>query len=57
MTRDEFVKKVDDKVRLIRAERQYTQDKMADIFGISKKLLSRLRKVEAAWVGSGYCSL
>lgn len=44
MTRDEFVKKVDDKVRLIRTEKSYTQDKMADILGISKKTLVQVEK-------------
>ena len=37
MTREEFIKKVDEKIRLIRTEKGYTQDKMADIIGISKK--------------------
>jgi DNA-binding XRE family transcriptional regulator len=44
MTRAEFIKKVDEKVRLIRTEKGYTQDKMADILGISKKTLVQVEK-------------
>lgn len=44
MTRDEFIKKVDEKIRLIRTEKGYTQDKMADVIGISKKTLVQVEK-------------
>jgi DNA-binding XRE family transcriptional regulator len=44
MTRLEFIKKVDEKVRLIRTEIGYTQDKMAEILGISKKTLVQVEK-------------
>lgn len=44
MTRDEFVKKIDEKVRLIRVEKGYTQDKMAEVLGISKKTLVQVEK-------------
>lgn len=44
MTRTEFIKKVDEKVRLIRTEKGYTQDKMAEILGISKKTLVQVEK-------------
>ena len=44
MTRDEFIKKVDEKVRLIRTEKGYTQDRMAEILGISKKTLIQAEK-------------
>jgi DNA-binding XRE family transcriptional regulator len=44
MTRIEFIKKVDEKIRLIRAEKGYTQDKMAEIIGISKKTLVQVEK-------------
>ncbi|MCJ7690248.1 MAG: helix-turn-helix domain-containing protein [Clostridiaceae bacterium] len=44
MTRFEFIKKVDEKVRLIRTEKGYTQDKMAEILGISKKTLVQVEK-------------
>ncbi|WP_300384604.1 helix-turn-helix domain-containing protein [Clostridium sp.] len=44
MTKSEFIKKVDEKVRLIRLEKGYTQDKMAEIIGISKKTLVQVEK-------------
>ncbi|KGO13618.1 helix-turn-helix transcriptional regulator [Clostridium botulinum] len=44
MTRAEFIKKVDEKVKLIRTEKGYTQDKMAEILGISKKTLVQVEK-------------
>jgi len=48
MTRDEFIKKVDDKVKLIRNEKEFTQDKMAEILGISKKTLVQIEKGRAS---------
>lgn len=44
MTKSEFIKKVDEKIRLIRTEKGYTQDKMADMLGISKKTLVQVEK-------------
>ncbi|MCY6485738.1 transcriptional regulator [Clostridium aestuarii] len=44
MTREEFIKKVDSKIKLIRNEKAYTQDKMAQIIGISKKTLIQIEK-------------
>ena len=44
MTRDEFVKKIDEKLKMIRTENDYTQDKMAEILGISKKTLVQIEK-------------
>ncbi|GFZ30427.1 XRE family transcriptional regulator [Clostridium zeae] len=44
MTREEFIKKVDEKLKLIRTEKGYTQDKMAEILGISKKTLVQVEK-------------
>jgi DNA-binding XRE family transcriptional regulator len=44
MTKLEFIKKVDEKIRLIRTEKGYTQDKMAEILGISKKTLVQVEK-------------
>lgn len=51
MTRDEIIFKVSEKIRLIRTEAGYTQDKMAEIIGISKKTLVQIEKgrVEAGW--------
>ncbi len=44
MTREEFVSIVDEKIKLIRNEKGYTQDKMAEILGISKKTLVQVEK-------------
>ncbi|MBT2653760.1 MULTISPECIES: helix-turn-helix transcriptional regulator [Bacillaceae] len=51
MTRDEIIMQVSVKLRLIRAEAGYTQDKMADIIGVSKKTLVQIEKgrVLAGW--------
>jgi DNA-binding XRE family transcriptional regulator len=48
MTREDFIKKVDQKVKLIRNEKGYTQDKMADVLGISKKTLVQVEKERAS---------
>ncbi|MCT4595889.1 MAG: helix-turn-helix domain-containing protein [Anaeromicrobium sp.] len=44
MTREDFIKITDGKVKLIRNEFNYTQDKMAQILGISKKTLIQVEK-------------
>jgi DNA-binding XRE family transcriptional regulator len=44
MTREEFIKKVDEKIKLMRNEKGYTQDKMADTLGITKKTLIQVEK-------------
>lgn len=44
MTKVELIEKVDEKIRLIRTEKGYTQDKMAAILGISKKTLIQVEK-------------
>lgn len=51
MTRDEIILKTSEKLRLIRTEAGYTQDKMAEILGISKKTLVQIEKgrVYANW--------
>lgn len=51
MTRDDIIRLVSEKLRLIRAEAGYTQDKMADIIGVSKKTLVQIEKgrVLANW--------
>ena len=48
MTRDEFIKKADEKVRLIRNEKEFSQDKMSEILGISKKTLVQIEKGRAS---------
>lgn len=51
MNRDEIIDKVSDRIRIIRIEAEYTQDKMADIIGLSKKTLVQIEKgrVKAGW--------
>lgn len=44
MTREAFIQIVDSKVKLIRNEKNYTQDKMAEVLGISKKTLVQIEK-------------
>ena len=53
MTRNEFVQIINDKIRLIRAEQDYTQDKMAEILGISKKTLVEIEKGRSSFTWSG----
>ncbi|WP_411682133.1 helix-turn-helix transcriptional regulator [Clostridium thailandense] len=60
MTRAEFIEKVTSKLKLIRNERNYTQDKMAEILGISKKTLVQIEKGRGSlgWNGAVVvCSL
>ncbi|WP_080847600.1 helix-turn-helix transcriptional regulator [Cytobacillus gottheilii] len=51
MTREEIIMKVSEKLRLIRTEAGYTQDRMAEIIGVSKKTLVQIEKgrAEAGW--------
>lgn len=51
LTRDEIIMQVSEKLRLIRTEAGYTQDKMAEIIGVSKKTLVQIEKgrVLANW--------
>ncbi len=51
LTRDEIILKVSEKMRLIRTEAGYTQDKMAEIVGVSKKTLVQIEKgrANAGW--------
>ncbi len=51
MIREEIILRVSEKMRLIRAEVGYTQDKMAEVIGLSKKTLVQIEKgrAEANW--------
>ena len=51
VTRDEIIMQISEKLRLIRTEAGYTQDKMAEIIGVSKKTLVQIEKgrVLANW--------
>ena len=54
MDRNEFVGKADDKLKLVRTEYGYNQEKMADILGISKKTLVQIEKGRSSlgWTGA-----
>ncbi|MTI68154.1 MAG: helix-turn-helix domain-containing protein [Firmicutes bacterium] len=54
MDRSEFIKKIDSKLRLIRNENDFTQDKMAEIIGVSKKTLVQIEKgrTSIGWTGA-----
>jgi DNA-binding XRE family transcriptional regulator len=51
MTQSEIINLLTNKIKLVRTELGYTQDKMADILGISKKTLVQIEKerVKASW--------
>ncbi|WP_064091778.1 helix-turn-helix transcriptional regulator [Rossellomorea aquimaris] len=51
MTKEEIVLIISEKLRLIRTEAGYTQDKMANVIGLSKKTLVQIEKgrVMASW--------
>ncbi|AEB74990.1 helix-turn-helix transcriptional regulator [Clostridium botulinum] len=60
MDRKEFIEKIDSKIKLIRNERDFSQDRMAEIIGISKKTLVQIEKRRATLGWSGavvVCSL
>lgn len=54
MTRHDFIKIASEKLKLIRIEGGYTQDKMAEILGISKKTLVQIEKGRSTlgWAGA-----
>ncbi|TGE36321.1 helix-turn-helix domain-containing protein [Desulfosporosinus fructosivorans] len=54
MTRMEFIKFASEKLKLIRIEGGYTQDKMAEILGMSKKTLVQIEKGRSTlgWAGA-----
>ncbi|MHB8127167.1 MAG: helix-turn-helix transcriptional regulator [Desulfitobacteriaceae bacterium] len=51
MERDEFIELISSKIRITRVEADLTQDRMAEILGISKKTLVQIEKgrVQASW--------
>ena len=53
MDRAEFIKIINENVRLIRTESDYTQDKMAEILGISKKTLVEIEKSRSSFTWAG----
>ena len=54
MTKLDFIKITSEKLKLIRIESSYTQDKMAEILGISKKTLVQIEKGRSTlgWAGA-----
>jgi DNA-binding XRE family transcriptional regulator len=54
MDRREFIGKADEKLKLVRTEYGYTQEKMAEILGISKKTLVQIEKGRSSlgWTGA-----
>lgn len=57
MTRPDFIKIASEKLKLIRIESEYTQDKMAEILGISKKTLVQIEKGRSTLGWSGAVTL
>ncbi|WP_409253277.1 helix-turn-helix transcriptional regulator [Bacillus sp. SCS-153A] len=51
MTKEELILLVSEKLKMIRTEAGYTQDKMASVIGVSKKTLVQIEKgrMEAGW--------
>ncbi|MDI9492226.1 MAG: helix-turn-helix domain-containing protein [Bacillota bacterium] len=54
MNRGKFINTVDSKLKMIRNEFDYTQDKMAEIIGVSKKTLIQIEKQRGSlgWTGA-----
>jgi DNA-binding XRE family transcriptional regulator len=54
MDRNAFVGRADDKLKLVRTEFGFNQEKMADILGISKKTLIQIEKGRSSlgWAGA-----
>lgn len=51
MTKEDVIRIVSEKIKLIRVEKDYSQDKMADCLGVSKKTLVQIEKgrIVANW--------
>lgn len=54
MEKSEFIEKVNQRLKLIRTEYEFSQEKMADILGISKKTLVQIEKGRSSlgWTGT-----
>ena len=57
LDRQIFIKVISDKMKLIRTEQGYTQDKMAEVLGVSKKTLVQIEKgrTTANWTTVAAC--
>lgn len=51
MDKEQITQLISEKMKLVRTEKGYTQDKMAEILGISKKTLVQIEKgrIQASW--------
>ena len=54
MTRDDFIREMDQQLKLVRTEHGFTQDAMAQALGLSKKTLVQIEKGRASlgWMGA-----
>jgi DNA-binding XRE family transcriptional regulator len=54
MNKEAFIKTLDQKIKLVRTEFDYSQDKMAEILGMSKKTLVQIEKGRSTlgWTGA-----
>ncbi|KWW21915.1 XRE family transcriptional regulator [Peribacillus simplex] len=60
MEREEFIHLISEKMKLVRTEQSFSQDKMCEILGISKKTLVQIekRRTEANWTTVvAFCAL
>ncbi|WP_285767402.1 helix-turn-helix transcriptional regulator [Peribacillus sp. SI8-4] len=60
MERGEFIRLISEKMKLVRTEQNFSQDKMSEILGISKKTLVQIekRRMEANWTTVvAFCAL
>ncbi|QYR23871.1 helix-turn-helix domain-containing protein [Paenibacillus sp. sptzw28] len=60
MDKEKMIDLISNKVKLVRTEQDYTQDKMAELLGISKKTLVQIEKgrTSAGWTNAvAVCSL
>ncbi|MEH7382802.1 helix-turn-helix domain-containing protein [Bacillus sp. JJ1533] len=51
MDKEQLTQMISEKMKLVRIEKGYTQDKMAEVLGISKKTLVQIEKgrIQAGW--------
>ncbi len=60
MNKEHAIELISTKIKLIRTEKRYTQDKMAEVLGISKKTLVQIEKgrTNAGWTNTvAICAL
>jgi DNA-binding XRE family transcriptional regulator len=60
MDKEQLIELISKKIRLIRLEKEYSQDKMAEVIGVSKKTLVQIEKGRslAGWTNSvAICAL